>query len=209
MVKAINDLVKLSFSILITGALVIAISSGFYSTEIMSLMYSQFETETAAEFAIRISQSSTILTILMFSFVAISSNYIFGTLLTANRSLKILNWVALAGLVANIVVNLLLIPRFMAIGSAWASLFAQGSTAILQIFLAARVFNMKINYSLIGRFAALVVIMMAGGYSLQQIEFSNWFYSLAILLTVGMASAFLLKLLNVKLLIRILKDDDA
>jgi O-antigen/teichoic acid export membrane protein len=207
--KPINDLVKLSFSILITGALVIAISSGFYSSEIMSLMYSQFETETAAEFAIRISQSSTILTILMFSFVAISSNYIFGTLLTANKSLKILNLVALAGLVANIVVNLLLIPKFMAIGSAWASLFAQGSTAILQIILAAKVFRMKTNYSLIGRFAALVVIMLIGGYSLQHIEFANWFYSLALLLTLGMASAFLLKLLNVKLLIRILKDDEA
>ena len=65
--KSVTELVKLAFSILVTGALIIAISTGFYSTEIMSLMYGHFGTETSAEFALRISQSSIILTILMFS----------------------------------------------------------------------------------------------------------------------------------------------
>lgn len=206
--KPINDLVKLSFSILVTGALIIAISSGFYSSEIMSLMYHQFETETAAEFAVRISQSSTILTILMFSFVAISSNYILGTLLTANKSLKTLNMIAFAGLVANIAVNLILIPKLMAVGSAWASLFAQGSTAIFQILLAKKIFNMKIDYSLIIRFIILVVIMLIAGYLLKNSNFSNWFISISILVGLGTISALLLRLLNVQQLVRILKDDE-
>jgi len=207
--RPINDLVKLSFSILVTGALIIAISSGFYSGEIMSLMYSQFETETAAEFAVRISQSSTILTILMFSFVAISSNYILGTLLTANKSLKTLNIIAFAGLVGNIAVNLILIPKLMAVGSAWASLLAQGGTAVLQIILARKVFNMKTDYKLIARFLSLVLIMLVAGYFLKNAEMDSWLLSISILIIIGMSSAFLLKLLNVSQLIRILKDDTA
>jgi len=203
----ITQLVKLAFSILVTGALIIAISSGFYSSEIMSLMYNQFETETASEFAIRISQSSTILTILMFSFVAISSNYIFGTLLTANKSLKVLNLVAFAGLVANIAVNLILIPKLMAVGSAWASLMAQGGTAILQILLAKKVFNLKTDYSLIARFVLLIVIMLATGFLLRQLTMESWYLSISILVFGGLTLAFLLKLLNLKELLRILKED--
>ena len=205
--KSIVELVKLAFSILVTGALIIAISTGFYSTEIMSLMYGPFVTETSAEFAVRISQSSIILTILMFSFVAISSNYIFGTLLTANKSLKALNIVAFIGLVANIAVNLILIPKLMAVGSAWASLFAQGGTAILQLLLAKKVFNMKTDYSLITRFALLIILMIASGFILKQWTFVNWYLSISILLFGGLLLAFALKLLNLKELIRILKED--
>lgn len=205
--KPINDLVKLSFSILVTGALIIAFSSGFYSSEIMSLMYSRFETETVAEFTLRISQSSTILTILMFSFVAISSNYILGTLLTANKSLKTLNMIAFAGLVANIAVNLLLIPKLMAVGSAWASLIAQGGTAILQVFLAKKVFGMKTDYKLIARFLSLILIMIATGYFLKNSNFMSWSLSVSLMVIVGLTSAFILKLLNIRQLIRILKDD--
>lgn len=205
--KPINDLVKLSFSILVTGALIIAFSSGFYSSEIMSLMYSRFETETVAEYTLRISQSSTILTILMFSFVAISSNYILGTLLTANKSLKTLNMIAFAGLVANIAVNLLLIPKLMAVGSAWASLMAQGGTAILQVFLAKKVFGMKTDYKLIARFLSLTFIMIATGYFLKNSNFMSWSLSVSLMVIVGLTSAFVLKLLNIKQLIRILRDD--
>ncbi len=205
--KSINELVKLAFSILVTGALIIAISVGFYSNEIMGLMYGRFETETAVEFAARISQSSIILTVLMFSFVAISSNYIFGTLLTANKSLKALNLVAFAGLVANIAVNLFLIPKLMAIGSAWASLFAQGGTAVLQIILAKQIFKMKTNVSLLARFFLLIGLMVAAGFTLKSMPLDNWFMSISVLLFGGLTLAFLLKLLDLKELARILKQD--
>ena len=206
--KPIVDLIKLSFSILVTGALIIAISSAFYSEEIMRIMYDRFDTETAAQFTSRMSQSSSILTILMFSFVAISSNYIFGTLLTANKSLKTLNWIAFAGLVTNIAVNVLLIPQFMAIGSAWASLFAQGSTAVLQLWLAKKVFNLEVNYLFFGKFIILIATMVLIGYLLPMLDLSSWFYSISILASSGLLMAFLLKLLNIRQLILIIKSDD-
>jgi hypothetical protein len=89
--ESIEKMVKLSFSIIISGALIIAITSQFFANDLMQLMYYIMPGETEQHYIIRISQSATIFKLLMFSFVAISSNYIIGTLLTANNSLKQLN----------------------------------------------------------------------------------------------------------------------
>lgn len=206
--KSVNGIIKLSFSILISGAIIIAITSGFFASEIMNLMYHRFETESAAEFAHRISQSSTILTILMFSFVAISSNYIFGTLLTANKSLKSLNLIALVGLITNIVVNLIFIPQFMAIGSAWASLLAQGGSAFLQMWVAIKVFKIKVNYNFIFKFLWLVLLLLLMGYFITNYIQINWIVGLSLMLAGSLAFAFIIRLLDIGGMIRILKSDE-
>ncbi|PLX03471.1 MAG: hypothetical protein C0595_07105 [Marinilabiliales bacterium] len=193
---------------MISGAIIIAITSGFFASEIMNLMYHRFETETAAEFALRISQSSTILTILMFSFVAISSNYIFGTLLTANKSLKSLNLIALVGLLTNIIVNLIFIPQFMAIGSAWASLLAQGGSAILQMWVAIKIFKIKVNYKFIFKFFWLVTLLLLVGYFITNYVQINWIISMSIMIVGGLAFAFIIRLLDIKGMIKILKSDE-
>lgn len=204
----VNDIVKLSFSILISGALIIAITSGFFASEIMNLMYHRFETETAAEFALRINQSSTILSILMFSFVAISSNYIFGTLLTANKSLKSLNLIAMVGLLTNIIVNLIFIPQFMAIGSAWASLLAQGGSAILQLWVAIKIFKLKVNYNFIFKFLWLVILLLLMGYFITNYTHMQWIIGMCIMLAGGLAFAFIIRLLDIRGMIKILKSDE-
>lgn len=206
--KSVNSIVKLSFSILISGALIIAITSGFFASEIMNLMYHRFEAESTAEFASRISQSSTILTILMFSFVAISSNYIFGTLLTANKSLKSLNLIALVGLVTNITVNLIFIPQFMAIGSAWASLLAQGGSAILQMWFAIKIFKLKVDYNFVFKFFMLTSMLLIMGYIVTSYVQINWVIGMSIMLGGGLVFAFTIRLLDIGGMIKILRSDE-
>jgi peptidoglycan biosynthesis protein MviN/MurJ (putative lipid II flippase) len=63
-------------------------------------------------------------------------NYLFGTLLTANGSMKQLNIIASIGIVINVTVNLLLIPRMQACGSAVASLCTQLLVSVLQFVFA-------------------------------------------------------------------------
>jgi O-antigen/teichoic acid export membrane protein len=206
--KPIDQIVRLSFSILVTGAIIIAITSSFFSKEIMGLMYNRFATESASEFALRISQSSYIMSILMFSFVAISSNYIFGTLLTANKSLKNLNIIAFAGLLMNISVNIILIPKFMATGSAWASLIAQGGTAVLQLLLAVKVFKFKPDYLLVAKFIALIFVLTSVGWLMKNIINADWMLSALILISIGLIFSFVISLLDVKGLINILKSEE-
>ena len=82
--------------------------------------------------------------IVIFGLVPIGLTYIFGTLLTADGRLRQLNLFATASLVLNIVVNLLLIPRLGAVGSAWASLTAQGFMALAQFILSVRLCHLPL-----------------------------------------------------------------
>lgn len=76
--------------------------------------------------------------VLVFGLVPIGITYIFGTLLTAGGRLRQLNVLAAAALALNLAANLLLIPRWGAVGSAWASLAAQSFMALAQLVLAVR-----------------------------------------------------------------------
>ena len=109
--ESVNQLAQLSFSIIISMSLIVAVLSFFYSHDLMKLLYGLREGETLVMFQQRIYESAQVFRILMGSFVAISTTYIFGTLLTANGSLKVLNIVAASGVLINVVMNLLLIPR--------------------------------------------------------------------------------------------------
>lgn len=74
--------------------------------------------------------------LIIFGLIPISMNYLFGTLLTANGSMKVLNITAAVGIVINVAVNLLLIPRMQACGSAVASLCTQLLVSVLQFVFA-------------------------------------------------------------------------
>ena len=80
--------------------------------------------------------------VIVFGIVPIGITYIFGTLLTAGGYLRQLNLFAATSLLLNIVVNLLLIPRLGAVGSAFASLTAQTFMAVAQLLLAIRLFHL-------------------------------------------------------------------
>lgn len=71
--------------------------------------------------------------------------YLFGTLLTANGSMKELNITAAIGIVINVTVNLLLIPRMQACGSAVASFCTQFTVALLQFILAWRIIGFQLT----------------------------------------------------------------
>lgn len=80
--------------------------------------------------------------VVIFGIIPIGITYIFGTLLTAGGHLRQLNIFAASTLVLNVAVNLVLIPHFGAVGSAWASLTAQSFMALAQLVLAIRLFRL-------------------------------------------------------------------
>lgn len=203
--ESLTKLLNLSFSIIISGTLIVAITSLFYGEQIMQLLYTPAKGELYTSYLERILLSAKIFKLLMFSLVFVSSIYIFGTLLTANNSLKYLNLIAIVSLSANIVLNFILIPKYFALGSAYASLTAQALSAILQIFIACRLFKWNVNYKLIFRLAATIILTLITGYLLQYIQIQNWIISMSLMLLAGLLISFGLKLLNIKEFIFILK----
>ena len=77
--------------------------------------------------------------LIILGLIPISMTYLFGTLLTANGSLKQLNIIAAVGIIINVTANLLLIPRMQACGSAIASFCTQFAVAVMQFAIALRI----------------------------------------------------------------------
>ncbi len=188
----VAPMVKLSFTLIIIPAIIIAVSSIYYNTEIMDLLY---HSNTA--------HSSGILGILMTGFIGIATTYIFGTLLTANGSMKHLNIMAFGGMVLNITLNLVLIPKMLAVGSAYASLITQLSTAIAQLILALIIFKIKPGAKYIIQLAVFLGVTIVFGTISKY--FGNWFYGYLFVLFASLLFAFLLKLLSIKDLYKIIR----
>ena len=203
--QAIGRLLRLSFSIIISGSLVIAVTAYFFDMELMRLMYVRHGVETAADFQNRIAESASVFRVLMFSFVAISSNYIFGTLLTANNNLRQLNIIAFFGMAGNIIMNLILIPRYQALGSSYASLTAQGVTAVLNIMLAVKIFKFKIDWLLMLKVVLMVMLTGTTAWLLKTYSGLTWPVTITLTLSGGLLYAFVLKLLDIKEMIAVLR----
>lgn len=188
----VGPMLKLSFTLLLVPALIIAISSAFYNTEIMAALYNS-----------NIEHSSDVLGILMTGFIGIACTYIFGTLLTANGSMKQLNIMAFCGMLINVILNLILIPRFMAYGSAYASLSTQLFTGFAQLILAITIFKIKPQISFIARICFFAGAIVALGFLSKQID--TWFYGYLTMLVGAAILAVLLGLFNLKDLYQIIR----
>jgi O-antigen/teichoic acid export membrane protein len=97
---------------------------------------------------------------LMLSFIPLSLNYVFGTLLTAAGSLKRMNFLALGGLVINLLLNSYLIPRHGAVGAALATLLTQSFIFLGQFISCHQRFAWRIDYRFIIRIALFLSISL-------------------------------------------------
>jgi len=193
--EEIGSMVQFSFLLLFVPAIVISLSSGFYDQEIMTLLnYSNMEF------------SASIFQILMISFLGIATTYIFGTLLTANGSIKQLNYMALVGMGINIAVNLLLIPELKALGSAWASLATQLFTALAQTILAVTILKLTVNYRLIAKLGVFIGFVTLMGYVSRQIDV--WYLGYFTMIAASVLFAFFTRLINLRALTQIIRNDN-
>jgi O-antigen/teichoic acid export membrane protein len=206
--QSVEKVVKLSFTILFTISITVAIGSYFYSDEIMRLLYPKHLAESLSDFQLRIDQSAFIFSMLMFAFVAISSTYIFGTLLTANGNLKTLNIVAASGMLISIVVNFVLVPELKAVGSAWAALSSQFITAIAQVFIAYHIFKFRLNIKYLIVLGLYVIGVLLINYFSKQIP-NPWIYNFLIMVGASIGLAMMLRLLSIKEFVAIVKSEKA
>ena len=191
----LNNLVKTSFNVIVAMAGIVMVMCVFYRQEIMQLMYLPNDA-VAADYD-RIGQYANIFPILMGSFFCLSTTYVFGTLLTANGSLKQLNLVAGAGVVINILLNLIVIPRFYAVGAACTSLCVQALTAILQYIIAKRILKFETSgrywFHILFFLATIVLIT----FLVKQLHI-NWMIAFAIAFALNCGAIFFTRLLRLK-----------
>lgn len=202
--EPVHELVRLAFSMLFVAAVMAAAIALFYNEQIMRLLYPPHETESLMTYETRIQQSASVFSLLMCGFIPISTTYVFGTLLTANGNLKQLNIVAASGMLLNIVMNLILVPRIFAVGSAITSLTAQSITALLQVVLVFRIFRFKTDYGYIIRILAFAAASVLLTWISTKTEVDLAFSLLTVVAAVVIC-ALALNVLNIRSLVNILK----
>ena len=184
--QKINSVVGAAFHLLLIITLGFVAVSLCYSTELMELLYNK-----------HIAESAKVYKILSFCFIPISMTYIFGTVLTANGSLKYLNLIAGLGMIMNIGLNFILIPLFKENGAAMTSLITQSVTAILQAWLALKIFKIKFEWRYCLKIISFIVIVFFISIFARQLEL-NWIIKASITLILIVLASFFVKIFRIK-----------
>lgn len=173
--EQIRELTSVAVKVLIIPALFGALVLAPHAREILELMYSQKVSLVAP----------TTFILLLFSFISSASVFVFGTLLTADGSLKRLNQLALFSALTNLILNLFLIPHYGIKGAATATLITQSLFAIGCITVSYKRFELfisnRIALKIIGLLAVFVIVFYG---SKQFLENSFVHISFGILLSV-------------------------
>ncbi|MCK5169711.1 MAG: oligosaccharide flippase family protein [Bacteroidales bacterium] len=194
--EPVNQLTLFSFLLLIVPVLGVTFASYFYRVELIDLLYHQ-----------HVEISSSIFGVLILCFIGISASYIFGTLLTAKGNLKELNVLAAGGVAINIILNLVLIPKYYALGAAIASLITQSFTAIIQIILVKKIFSFNVNIKRI----ATLILFVAGVFVIAKLSLQVnlfWLYKFVGIVVISLILAFIFRLINLKALYDLVKNGD-
>ncbi len=179
-------IIRIAFPLLLVFSLVIVALSLQYSQEIMGVLYKEHSEESARVFRLLIP-----------GLVAFSISYIFSTLLTANGNLRTLNIIAASAMALNITMNLILIPRYQAAGSALASCSTLMLAAILQLLVSMKDFKLYPSTIDLVRFAAFVVALTIIVYVGRYVP-ASWLVQMGLSAIAMVSCSFLLRMIRLK-----------
>lgn len=185
--KKITDVMGAAFHLLLIITTAFVAISLLYSRELMELLYNK-----------HIEESAEVYRWLSFCFVPISMTYIFGTLLTANGSLKYLNIIAGLGMLMNIGLNFILIPLFQQNGAAITSLITQTVTAALQAWLALKIFKVKFDWKYCLKIVFYVFAVAVAAVAVRYALSASWIVKTAVSLVLFVVMAFAVRILSFK-----------
>ncbi|MFW5886707.1 MAG: oligosaccharide flippase family protein [Bacteroidota bacterium] len=192
--EPVGSLIKLSYTLLIIPSAIICLACIFYARPIITTI---FEETT--------SFSPVVFQILMISFLFLCTMYIFSTLLTANANMKELNIIAGSAVALNISLNLILIPKYLALGAAFSNLITQVFIAVSQVVVVYHIFHFKLEKSKLIAFIAFFAFYISSGIILVKIINLAWIIEFIVLVVVGAVGSFLFRLIDARGLLKIIK----
>ena len=191
----ILSLLRFSLQFIWAGTATVALACFFFRTELMLWLYPENGTPYYGE----------VLAFIILTLVPFSGIFVYSTLLTANDSLKKMNRLFLAGIVANLVLNLLLIPPLKAVGAGMSAFFTQAIVLAGMMFLAKKELNLPFEGRQVAKIAAFIALVGGSAWQLQGLPGSNWLLKFGASIVVGLVLAFVLRLVNLKMMAGLLK----
>lgn len=160
--EAVQPLIRLSVNLLLPVAITSMIIAFFFGQQIMFL---QLKDQSSA-------YEGRVFGLLMAAFPGYCIGYVYATLLTANGNLKPLIWVSLAAVVLNVLLNLVLVPRYGAWGGALTCCITQCFLSVCNIVLAKKLMHLKTDWNWVLRYPVFIVIVLACTYLLSKSPFA-------------------------------------
>lgn len=179
---------------MVVPAIILSVTCAFFSKPIMNQLFLIGATDAYYQ----------IFRILIISFPAIASQYIFGTLLTANGNLKWLNTISIISLGINITLNFILIQKYQAFGATIATAITQYFVAIFQLYFIRQYFQISPRFIQITKVGVLLAIVVLANYYGASI-FENWIVNFVGIIALSTIAGFGLGLIDVKSVLTILK----
>ena len=141
----ISELFKTSFKILSVMGIFISTTLMLYSKEIFGLFYNNSYIAYHG-----------VLQAIILSLGPVMISHSVGSLLVAGGRLFALNVTYAGAILLNVVLNIIVIPRYGALGSAYTTFITELTLLMMCLFLANRFFNIKIETQLIKKLAILI-----------------------------------------------------
>ena len=190
-----RPLLAFGAKIVYVGATIGAVSCFFFKMPLMQLLY----TEATPYYA-------TIFAYLILSFIAISSVYVYGTLLTAKGNLKILNLIALAGVIVNISLNYYFIPIYKALGATQVTFATQFFVALAHVVATHKILNFSFRWQTILQIIGFFVACCGVAFLVLQVPFLLWQFAFLLSLFLSAVLAFLFGLVDIRALLNLAKN---
>lgn len=152
MIKTLEDvrpLAEMASKLLLIPAATLGVICWYFGENLMMSLYDA-----------HVEESGQVLSLLMLSLIPMAGVYVFGTLLTANGSLKELNVIALIGVIFSLIFNVILIPKLGSYGAAMTCLITQLIAFTLQFIVAIKMFGFKPNKNLLFLLGPITLVVL-------------------------------------------------
>jgi len=171
----------------------ITLGALFFRFEIMDLLYHE-----ATPYY------GSLLTFLLPTFIVTSAGYIINSYLTATGAIKQLNRYLLIGVIANFLLNWLLIPEYKAQGATIATFLTQLLMALMMLFFAQKRLGLGANWVALTRVAVFVLGSLLIGWICS--EFLGWIWEIKLVFSILGATilAFITKVIDPELITSLL-----
>lgn len=187
----VQPIIKLCVNIMLPVAFTIVVAAAFNGGNIMMTLYKH-----ATEY------DGQVFSWQMAAFPAFCMMYVYSTLLTANGNLKLLNRIALAGVIINLSLNSLLIPQHMALGAAFTAFVTQTTLSVCYIFFSGKRLQLPVNLKWIMAHITFLIFIIAAGYVLH-LSSLTWLLQLSILAITAIVSMFIFRFVSVKAIMQL------
>ncbi len=184
--SSVQPIVQLSVNMLIPVSFIAAGCALFFGTDIMQLLYVDANEYSGKVFAW-----------LMACFPAYCIMYVYSTLLTANNNLAVLNKVALAGVIINLLLNMYLIPQQQALGAAKAAFVTQGTLAFCYIYFSEKKTQLPKNIKWFSAHITYLLLLVGLGYCATLLPF-NSITKICLYVAVSFLAIFLFRFISVR-----------